>query len=284
MVRKPRIVIVGAGNFGSALAVSLFEAGYRIEAIIARRAGNSLRKARALADRVDAVASVSSATEILTDVVWFAVPDSEIARAAQALAMSGGWARKVALHSSGALASDELNALRRGGTAVASVHPLMTFVRGSQASLAEVPFAIEGDVAAVRMARTIVKDVGGASYAIRKRDKAAYHAWGMLASPLLDALLATNEEVAALAGISPKLARQRVVPILLQTLANYSALGPGGAFSGPIVRGDAAIVKKHLDILRSRPQARGVYSALAKAALSYLPVKKRKDLKKLLQT
>ena len=36
-------------------------------------------------------------------------------------------------------------ALRARGAAVASVHPLMTFVRGTRPSIAGVPFAIEGD-------------------------------------------------------------------------------------------------------------------------------------------
>ena len=103
------------------------------------------------------------------------------------------------MHSSGALTSDELAVLRSQGASVASVHPLMTFVQGSRPSLAGVSFAVEGDSAAVRLARRIVKDVGGKAYSILKKDKAAYHAWGTFASPLLTALLATAEEVAALA-------------------------------------------------------------------------------------
>ena len=38
------------------------------------------------------------------------------------------------------------------------------------------------------------------------------------------------------------------------------------AFSGPIVRGDAEIVRKHLQMLRKSPEAREVYLALASAA------------------
>ena len=88
------------------------------------------------------------------DLVWFCVPDREIARAARQLADAADWQGKVALHSSGALASDELRGLRLRGAAVASVHPLMTFVLGSVPSLKGVPFAFEGDPAAVRVAGT----------------------------------------------------------------------------------------------------------------------------------
>jgi predicted short-subunit dehydrogenase-like oxidoreductase (DUF2520 family) len=283
MARRPRVAIVGAGNLGSALAVSLHRAGYPIESIVARARGASLKRAQKLAAEVGAAAAVSLSAKMRAEVVWFTVPDAKIARAARSFADKIEWKGKVAAHSSGALASDELDVLRRRGAAVASVHPLMTFVRGSRAGLAGVPFAIEGDAKAVRVARRMVSDVGGESYAIRKRDKAAYHAWGTFASPLFDALLATTERVAAAAGVPRVEARRRIIPILLQTLANYAALGAAAAFSGPIVRGDVDTIKRHLRVLRGVPQAREVYMALATAALRYLPSKKRKELRDLLR-
>ena len=159
----------------------------------------------------------------------------------------------------------------------------MTFVRGSRPSLAGVSFAVEGNVAAVRTARRVVRDLGGHAYSIRKEDKAAYHAWGTFASPLFTALLATAERVAAKAGVNRKAAKQRMIPILLQTLANYAAFGAAGGFSGPIVRGDADTVERHLRVLGGTPAAEA-YSALARAALQYLPVKNKKSLKRVLDS
>jgi len=279
MRARPGITIVGAGNLAHALAVSLWHTGYKIEEVMAHSRGASLRKAQKLAKETGARASVVPA-ETQADVVWFCVPDAEVAHAARALAQEIDWRRKVALHSSGALTSDELGALHRRGAAVASVHPLMTFVRDSRPSLAGVPFAIEGDAVAVKVARRIVNDLGGRGYPIRKTDKAAYHAWGTFASPLFTALLATTERVAAVAGVKPKEARRRMIPILLQTLANYAAFGAAGAFSGPIVRGDVGTVKRHLRVLSGVPAARDVYLALAQAALHYLPAKKKDSLRK----
>jgi predicted short-subunit dehydrogenase-like oxidoreductase (DUF2520 family) len=179
------------------------------------------------------------------------------------------------------LSSDELMALRQKGASVASVHPLMTFVGRGRPQLAGVPFAMEGDAAAVRAARRIVKGLGGRAYRIRKQDKAAYHAWGTFASPLLTSLLVTTEEVAKLAGVSGKEARRRMAPILSRTLANYVEFGAARGFSGPIIRGDVETVKRHLSVLRAAPAARKVYVALGQAALEYLPVKNRDALRRL---
>ena len=280
MKGNPTIAIVGAGNLGSALARTLAEAGFRLESIVAHDRRKSWRKARALARQVKTRAVVSP-ENVRAEVVWFCVPDSEIAKAAQHF-VGGMWKGRIALHSSGALTSDELDSLRQEGAHVASVHPLMTFVRGSIPSFTGVPFAIEGDGAAVRAARVVVKKLRGQAYPIRKQDKAAYHAWGTFASPLLTALLATTEEVAKLAGISEEAARRRMIPILSRTLANYGEVGAKRGFSGPIIRGDVETVRQHLRVLRRVPEGREVYIALARAALHFLPGKRKAAMRRVL--
>jgi predicted short-subunit dehydrogenase-like oxidoreductase (DUF2520 family) len=266
-----------------ALATALRRAGYKIDQIVSRRSAASLRRARRLAREVGASAVAASRVRIRAEVVWFCVPDGAIAAAADSLADTADWRGKVALHSSGALTSDELAALRMRGAALASVHPLMTFVRGSRPSLAGVPFAIEGNPKAVGAARAIVLRLHGRAFIIPKERKEAYHTWGMFASPLLTALLAASERVALAAGVHRKAARERMLPILRQTLANYARLGAPGSFSGPIARGDAATVGKHLQVLLEVPEVREIYVALAHAALRYLPAKNRAVLGKMLK-
>jgi predicted short-subunit dehydrogenase-like oxidoreductase (DUF2520 family) len=279
MRARPSIAIVGPGNLGSALAVALARAGFAIDTIYAHGPGPSLNQARALAKRVKSRASLGGGN-VTAEVVWFCVPDSEISAAARRFSSAGSWNGRVALHSSGALSSVELQSLKQKGAKVASVHPLMTFVGKA---LGGVPFAIEGDPAAVRVAAYIVKELGGHAYPIRKQDKAAYHAWATFTSPLLTALLATTEEVAKLAGLRGEDARSRMMPILRQTLANYGEFGAARGFSGPIIRGDVETLKRHFEILRGNRAARRVYVALAGAALQYLPAKNKAALRKLLK-
>ena len=244
MAVKPSIAIVGPGRLGSALSLELRRAGYRISEIVSGDSTASGRKARALAKLVQAKVAAAGA-RLDGNLVWFCVPDREIARAAQQLAKVADWESKIAMHSSGALASDELRGLRLRGAAVASVHPLMTFVGGSVPSLKSVPFALEGDPAAVRAARRIVRDLGAEAFPISRNRKMVYHAWGAFTSPLLIALLVTAERVGRAAGLSTAEARRKMLPIVRQTLANYAKLGPAEAFSGPIVRGDTQVVREH---------------------------------------
>jgi predicted short-subunit dehydrogenase-like oxidoreductase (DUF2520 family) len=279
---KPRIAIVGAGNLASALALALRAAGYVIEQIVSRPAAASLRKARKLARKVQARSVAVDASQIGAEIVWFCVPDGEIKKASRSLVEACDWRGKIALHSSGALTSDALKILRGRGAAVASVHPMMTFVHGSRPALEGLPFAIEGDRKAVNAAREIVINLQGQPHSVSKRRKENYHAWGMFASPLLIALLAAAERVAGAAGVNRKDARKRMLPILRQTLANYQQLGAPESFSGPIARGDVETVTKHLKSLSGIAGAREIYIALAQNALQDLPAKNRTVLGKIL--
>jgi predicted short-subunit dehydrogenase-like oxidoreductase (DUF2520 family) len=216
------------------------------------------------------------------DLIWFCVPDSEVTKVAASLAKRN-WQGKIAFHSSGVLTSDALGSLKKLGAGVASVHPLMTFVAGSTPDLRGVSFAIEGDIPATRTARKIVRELRGEAVRIKKKDKAAYHAFATMICPLLVSLLAASEAAAASAGISSRNGRRCMMPIVRQTLENYLKLGPAGAFSGPIVRGDAATIRQHLRTLAKTPPAKDAYLGVARAALEYLPSRNQKELQKLLR-
>jgi predicted short-subunit dehydrogenase-like oxidoreductase (DUF2520 family) len=155
---------------------------------------------------------------------------------------------------------------------------MMTFVRGSLPDMDGVAFAIEGDPPAVRAAKAIVERLGGYAFPIRKQNKVLYHAFGSFASPLVIALMASLEQVAKAAGIKVGDIKTVMLPLLEQTMRNYLKHDTASAFSGPLIRGDVATVRKHLDELKKVPAAREVYVALAKAAVKHLPVKNQRDL------
>lgn len=282
-MQRPSIAIVGAGRLACALATRLGSAGYTIREVISRDNRRSLTDAQQLARKLGTRAWTTSAAPVQADLIWFCVPDSEVSKAAIQVS-SRDWKGKVAFHSSGVLPSDALEVLRETGGAVAAVHPLMTFVRGSVPELWGVTFAVEGDTRAVRMARTIVRALGGNTVRLRKQDKVAYHTFSTAICPLLVSLFASSEAVASLAGISAAEARRRMLPIIRQTLANYAKLGPSGSFSGPIVRGDVETISQHLRVLAKVPVAQQVYVALAKAALEYLPSRNKREIHELLRT
>lgn len=248
---QPSIAIIGHGNLGRTLAGALKTHGYRVDEVVRRG-----RRPR-----------------LTADVVWFCVPDMEIARLAKELAADYSWKGKIALHSSGALPAAALAPLKKRGAAIASAHPLNTFVAASKPDFSGVPFALEGDARAVRVASAIAKKLTRDAPILRIKPelKPLYHAMGAFASPLFIALLANAEVVGHAAGIKDP--RRALIKILRTTLTNYERNGAAASFSGPIVRGDAATVRKHLVALARLPHQRDVYRALAESAIALLPSK-----------
>jgi predicted short-subunit dehydrogenase-like oxidoreductase (DUF2520 family) len=276
------VSIVGAGNLGTALALTLPLAGYKVKFIAVRRTHGN-RRASSLARQVKARLVELGKHALATDIVWLAVPDDAIAAVARILASAQAWKGRIVFHSSGALSSYELAPLREKAARVASAHPMMTFVRGSVPDMAGVAFAVEGDAAAVRAARMIVRRLRGYSLPICKENKVLYHAFGSFASPLVIALMATLEGVAEAAGVRRRDVKRVMLPLLLQTLQNYVRGGAAAAFSGPLVRGDVATVRKHLEALKVVPEALEVYVALARSAVKTLPVKNQRALQEALR-
>ena len=281
--RRPAITLIGPGNLARVLGLALHAVGYTIDEVVSRDAGDSRKRARALARQVGARAATYADARLVSEIIWLCVSDDAIAPTASALARRADWKGKIALHSSGARSSRELEPLSRRGAAVGSLHPMQTFVRASRATLAGVSFAVEGDPTAVRAGRRIARDLGGSVFTIRSEAKVLYHAIGSFCSPMIIATLATAERIAHAAAIPPAAARRIMHPILRQTIANYLAKGPAAAFSGPINRADINTIRKHLEVLREVPGARDIYLALARSALRTLPVRDRRAVEKILR-
>lgn len=224
------------------------------------------------------------ASKASASLIWLCVGDAEIGRAASAMTERRIWKGATVFHSSGAMTSDELEPLRRAGAHVASVHPMMTFVRSSAPSMKGVPFALEGDQPALRMARTTVRNLGGETFTIRTRNKPLYHALGAFVSPLIIAQMATVERIGRELGLNANQTRRIITPILQQTVRNYIEHGPAAAFSGPIVRGDADTIRKNLSALKRVRGAEDIYRVLAKVAVEELPSRDAAAVKKAIKS
>lgn len=279
MKSKASVTIVGPGSLGGALAVALSKTGYPVRELVYR---GDRRRALKIAQQCGGSAVAFGRASFSGDVVWLCVGDGQIASAAASMAIRAAWKGKYVFHSSGALASAELMALKRRGAQVASVHPMMSFVRSTNATFEGVTFALEGDTSAVRMAARIAEDLQGTSFPLKKADKPLYHALGAFSSPLLIAHLAAAEKIGKKLGLKPEQTRRVIAPILQKTLRNYLEQGPAAALSGPMVRGDVETIRRNLKALKRVPDAEAVYRALGLVAVGELPVKQKAALIQLL--
>jgi predicted short-subunit dehydrogenase-like oxidoreductase (DUF2520 family) len=287
------VSIIGAGRLGTALGLALRSAGYKIELVAARRPATARRTAKVFGPKTLAVAALQlgrlSPSQRLrlnrSSLVLIATPDDVIAQIAEQLAeilisepaqsrddKTRAAARRVVLHTSGALSSDVLEPLRRAGFAAGSLHPLVSISesRSGAELLTHAFFSVEGDPAAVKVGRSIVRDIGGESFKIDSGRKALYHAAALTASPSMTALFDIAVDMLGACGLRPARARHILLPLIESTVANLATQEPARALTGTFMRGDVSTVEKHLAALKAvkLPQALAAYVALGQRSLS----------------
>lgn len=273
------VAIVGAGRVGTALGMALARAGWRVAAVGGRGTAATRRAARLVG--VPAMGARDAAAR--ADVVIVAVPDDAVAAVARdiAPAVKRG---TIVVHTAGALSSDALAAVRRRGARAASMHPLMTFPSAAKglAGIRGASFFFEGDRGAAPVLRALIRSIDGVPVAVSKRGKALYHAGAVLACNDLVALLAEAFGLFRSAGIAEAPARKALGPLIRRTVENVLSMGPARALTGPVARGDAGTIARHLAALRG--PARDAYRVLGLATLrlARLPAVKRRAIATLL--
>jgi predicted short-subunit dehydrogenase-like oxidoreductase (DUF2520 family) len=97
--------------------------------------------------------------------------------------------------------------------------------------------------------------------------KPAYHAAAVIGSNFPVVLASVAGHLLHDLGIPDSSAFQAVESLMSAALANMKQALPDDALTGPIVRGDAETVGRHVQALRSHPAALDVYRALSSAAI-----------------
>lgn len=245
--RKPTVSIIGLGRLGQAMAIALDSCGYPLQALVGRSGEPGQRDA----DELEQLPA--------SDLILIATPDDAIAEVAQRLAACrpGLTRQPTVLHTSGALSSEVLSPLAQGGYHTGSLHPLVSVSEphaGAKA-LRGAFYCLEGDRAAMRVARLIVADLKGTSFSIPPESKALYHAAAVMASPHLVALFDLATEMLAACGVSQKGARQILLPLVESTVNNLMVFNPEQALTGTFARGDVATVRRHLTALSGQQLA-----------------------------
>jgi predicted short-subunit dehydrogenase-like oxidoreductase (DUF2520 family) len=154
-------------------------------------------------------------------------------------------------HCSGALSSEELAPAVERGAHVASVHPLKSFAepRDAVRNFADTWCAAEGDGAALAVLRPAFERIGARVAEIDPRSKPVYHAASVMVSNCLVALMETGLRCYEKAGIPRETARTMMEPLVRETADNVFRLGTVKALTGPIARGDDAVVAQQLAAL-----------------------------------
>lgn len=227
-----RIVIIGPGKAGGAIALAASRAGHEIAGVVSRRSGHGYGSDISLDEAMPQC-----------DVVFIAVRDDDIATVVETMEPVVGGVATVA-HLSGFVPVAVLGRLQRHDVAVGGFHPLQSLPdpeTGADA-LGGSHVGIDGDPLAVDTLIHFADTLGMIPFRLEDPARPAYHAAAAAASNFVVTSLAVAADLFAAADIDPRVAR----PLVERVVANVFEKGAGASLTGPISRGDIETVVGHL--------------------------------------
>jgi len=221
--------IIGAGRVGRTLAAALAAAGHRV--------------------------TLDPPSPAAADLLLLTVPDDALARVAAGLALRPD---QVVAHTSGA---HGLAVLAPAGGRPLALHPAMTFT-GDPDDVSRLPGISYGVTAPDDLrpfATRLVADLGGTVEWIAEPDRPGYHA--ALSHGANHLVTLVNEAADLLREAGVREPHDLLAPLLRAALENALRLGDA-ALTGPVARGDAGTIARHLKVLA--PASVPAYRALAR--------------------
>ena len=245
MARLPTVSIVGAGRVGGAIGIALTRAGYTITAAWSRSRAGRQRAHRVLdvpvLEPVDAAAA--------GDVVFLSVPDDAIAEMTDAIT-PGLRKGQFVVHTSGGTSLEVLDPLRSSGVRTGCLHPLQTIADAEHGAdaLQGAAVAVTSDNADRLPLMRLARAWGGRPFVLGDEAKRIYHAAAVFASNYV--VTSIWAATTLLQSIGIRNAGDLLGPLVRNSVENVIARGGARAITGPVARGDAELVKRHVEALR----------------------------------
>ncbi|GIJ28191.1 hypothetical protein Vqi01_33530 [Micromonospora qiuiae] len=255
--------VVGAGRVGATLGAALATAGHRVVAA-SGFSGASRARLALLLPTVSPRPAAAVARDA-TDLLLIAVPDDALAGVVAGLAADGALRPgQVIAHTSGAHGLAVLAPAVEAGARPLALHPAMTFT-GTPDDLGRLPGISYGVTAPAELrpfAARLVAELGGVPEWIEESDRSLYHA--ALAHGANHLVTLVNEAADRLRDAGVGQPERVLTPLLRAALENALRLGDD-ALTGPVSRGDAGTVERHLARLAATaPESVAPYLALAR--------------------
>jgi len=181
--------------------------------------------------------------------LFLAVPDGAVSEMATRIAQMKPPAALDIVHLSGALGLDALSPLE--GNPRGSFHPLQSFPEPRDPSAFRgITVAIDASTPALRRRLAkLARDLGAKPRRVDDSGRALYHAAAVFASNYVVASIDEAVQVLEAAGWRRAEAAKALIPLVEGVVANVRRRGTVRALTGPIRRGDAETVGRHIAAL-----------------------------------
>ncbi len=169
----------------------------------------------------------------------------------------------IVVHTSGTLTANVLDNHKHYGV----LYPLQTFRKRKPLSITNINFAIESsDKYTLDTLKFICESIHQNYVIVESEQRLALHTTGVLVSNFPNFLYVLAYNLLDKYNLSYEI----IKPLIRETTDRLEQYHPSEVQTGPAVRGDSEIIKKHLDFLQNlSTDAVEIYEILSKAIIKY---------------
>ena len=221
--------MIGRGNVATHIGIALEEAGYLLY-----RAGGKHRDVPLPKD---------------ADLYVIAVTDSAIRQVAEEIGDVDG----LVVHTAGSVPLDILPQKRRG-----VIYPMQTSSRDRELDFRRIPLFVESDTDMDSVQR-VASSISETVYSMDSRRRSVLHLAAVFCCNFTNRMYGLAHGLLKAEGISFSV----MLPLIDETAAKVHDLAPSKAQTGPAVRWDEGVMRKHLMMLADS-NARDIYELVSK--------------------
>ena len=246
-----KIVFIGAGNLAVHLSKALQNAGFEITQVYSRTKTSAKELATKLhvpytseISRIDATASL----------YLISVKDDAIESVIKKLPSTDG----LVVHTAGSV---PLNIFAGKFANYGVLYPLQTFSKSRFVDFSEIPVFLEANTQDnLQILYKVSEAISHRVYEASSAERMKLHLAAVFGCNFVNLLLHFSAEIAKKAGFDFSV----LSPLILETVHKAINSGnPKEVQTGPAIRNDQNLMRKHIDLLESQPRFQEIYALLS---------------------
>jgi predicted short-subunit dehydrogenase-like oxidoreductase (DUF2520 family) len=240
------LVVLGSGNVAVHLARSFVQKGIEIVQVYSP----TIDHARQLADEIACRYTNRLADLHDADLYLFALTDSAIPEVLR----QRSWEGKLCVHTAGSVPLDVFKPFTQF---YGVLYPFQTFSRNVPLALDEVPFFIEAsDKNVEQQLFQLASKISSRIQLANSQQRQSLHLAGVFACNFVNHMLAIAENILKQNNLPP----ESIHPLISETVRKALIVSAEKAQTGPAIRNNTEIIRKHIEMLRDKPEWQKIYT------------------------
>lgn len=261
MSQKLNIVVIGTGNVAYHIVKSFSNSNILNVAQVFNHRNSKDARQFSKQFNCDLVSDYSAINEN-ADIYIIAVKDDVIAEVVKnliPLKLKG-----IVVHTSGSV---DMTVLKAASHKIGVYYPLQTFYKGANIDWKTTPLLIEGNSKSVEIKlKQVATSVSEKVKVVDSKSRLQIHLAAVFACNFTNAMYVSAYQI--IENNLSKRDTDLLLPIMQHSFQKLEEIHPVKAQTGPAMRNDKVVMKKHLDLIKQNKQLTAIYKSLSDLIVS----------------